>query len=394
MNETKARILRVAEELLSELGVARTTIAQIAKKAEVSDSLAYQYFKCKEDLVFSVAYQRLEDTWHELQEHLQGICEARSQLGKLIWFGLNYNDVHRNYVRNLMFEYRSNKDFYASPAYQFIRRHSRLTLQILNRGTVAGVFRDDIDMKLVREIIYGTFDFEAIDCVIRGEIEKSSGDWQDIMSLILSMVEKGPKPSPSEKRDRILLSAEKVFAEYGFHKAKVSDIAGLAGVAEGSIYDFFENKEDLLLSITEVRLKGHMALLPETFHVNTPIRKLRRLIRHHFGLYMQNRDFLKVFVMDNLLSQRFYTSRAFDIFNEYMKSLEGIIEEGKREGVFRSNVNPRVFRNMFLGAFTHMSIRWIIFDHKRFDKMNDIDRLVDLLCASVSVPEPDLSFHD
>ena len=190
-----------------------------------------------------------------MQEHLQGICEARSQLGKLIWYGLNYNDIHRNYVRNLMFEYRSNKDFYTSPAYQFIRRHSRLTLEILNRGVEEGVFRDDIDMKLVREIIYGTFDFEAIDCVIRGEIEKTSSDWQDIMSLILSMVEKGPEPSPAEKRDRILLCAEKVFAEYGFHKAKVSEISGLAGVAEGSIYDFFENKEDLFLSITEARLK-------------------------------------------------------------------------------------------------------------------------------------------
>jgi TetR/AcrR family fatty acid metabolism transcriptional regulator len=394
VNETKAKILRVAEELLSESGVARTTIAQIAKKAEVSDSLAYQYFKDKEDLVFSVAYQRLEDTWNELQEHLQGICEARSQLGKLIWYGLNYNDIHRNYVRNLMFEYRSNKDFYTSPAYQFIRRHSRLTLEILNRGVEEGVFRDDIDMKLVREIIYGTFDFEAIDCVIRGEIEKTSSDWQDIMSLILSMVEKGPEPSPAEKSDRILLCAEKVFAEYGFHKAKVSEIAGLAGVAEGSIYDFFENKEDLFLSITEARLKEHMESLPETFHINTPARKLRRFIRHHFGLYMQNRDFLKVFVMDNLLSQRFYTSRAFDIFNEYMKLLEGIVEEGKMGGVFRSEVNPRVFKNMFLGAFTHMSIRWIIFDHKRFDKMNDIDRLVDLLCASVSVVNPGFSSPD
>jgi len=37
VNETKAKILRVAEELLSELGVARTTIAQIAKKEKVSE---------------------------------------------------------------------------------------------------------------------------------------------------------------------------------------------------------------------------------------------------------------------------------------------------------------------------------------------------------------------
>lgn len=386
MNETKARILRVAEELLSELGVAKTTIAQIAKKAEVSDSLAYQYFKDKEDLVFTVAYQRLEDTWKELQEHFRGIYEARSQLGKLIWFGLNYNDVHKDYVRNLMFEYRSNRDFYSTPAYQVIRNHSRLTLQILNRGIEEGIFRDDIDMKLVREIIYGTFDFEAIGCVIRGEIEKSSDDWQDIMNLILAMIEKRPDPPVADKKDRILSCAEKVFALYGFNKSKISDVAGMAGVAEGSIYDFFENKEDLLLSITETRLREHMELLPETFNINSPVRKLRRLIRYHFGMYLRNRDFLKIFVMDNLLSKRFYTSKAFDIFSEYLKLLEGIIEEGKAEGFFRQDVNPRVFRNIFLGAFTHMSIRWIIFDQKRFDKMFDIDSLTDLLCDSITLP--------
>ncbi len=75
-----------------------------------------------------------------------------------------------------------------------------------------------------------------------------------------------------------MLRAEKVFAEYRFNKTKVSEIAGLAGVAEGSIYDFFENKEDLFLLITEAGLKGHMELLPETFHINTPRRKLRRFI--------------------------------------------------------------------------------------------------------------------
>lgn len=82
-------------------------------------------------------------------------------------------------------------------------------------------------------------DFEAIDCVIREAIEKNSSAWKDIMSLILSTVEKG---------DRIVLRAEKVFAEYRFNK------------------------------ITEAGLKGHMELLPETFHIDTPRRKLRRFI--------------------------------------------------------------------------------------------------------------------
>lgn len=387
MNDSKAKILQAAEELISEKGVARTTIAQIARKAGVSDSLAYQYFKDKEDLVFSVAYQRLDDTWKELQEQLQGIIDPRSELGRVIWFGLRYNERHQDFVRNLMFEYRSNKDFYKSPAYVFIRNHSQLTLQILNRGVDQGVFRSDVDMRLVREIIYGTQDFEAVDCAITGDISESSTDWQDFMSLILNMIEeKGQREEPG-KRERILLAAEEVFAEFGFAKAKLADIASLVSIAESSIYDFFESKEDLLLSITEMRLQGHVALLPETFHIKTPIRKLRRFIRYHFDLYMQNRNFLKIFVMDNLLSQKFYASKAFDEFKKYMKLLEDIVEEGKADGAFRHDVNTRVFKNMFLGAFTHMALRWIIFDGKNFDKMGEVKGLVDLLCAAVTNAE-------
>ncbi len=200
---------------------------------------------------------------------------------------------------------------------------------------------------------------------------------------VKQVVEKGQRAVPG-KRERILLSAEEVFAEQGFAKAKLADIAGLVGIAESSIYDFFESKEDLLLSITEMRLQSHMTLLPETFNIKTPLRKLRRFIRYHFDLYMRNCDFLKIFVMENLLSHKFYASRAFDTFKGYMKVFEDIIEEGKASGTFRQDVNTRLFKNMFLGAFAHMALRWIIFDEKSFDKMREVKCLVDLLCASAT----------
>ena len=389
MKETKERILQAAEELISQKGAARTTIAQIARKADVSDSLAYQYFKDKEDLCFTVAYRRLEDAWHELQEQLQGIIDSRSQLGRVIWFGLRYNDRHKDYVRNLMFNYRSNQDFYKSPAYKFIKKHSQLTLDILYKGVEEGFFRSDVDMRLVREIIYGALDFEAVDCAVTEIIDESSKDWPEFISLIMPMIEKRDHGSEPDKKERILLSAEKIFAERGFQKAKMADIAGLAGIAESSIYDFFESKEDLLLSITDIRLKGHMEILPETFEIKKPLNNLRRFIRCHFDLYLRNRDFLKLFVMDNVLGKKFYSSRAFGTFREYMNVFEKIVSDGKAQGVFRRDLNARLFKNMFLGAFTHMALRWIVLDSRSFDKMNEVDSLVDLLCLSATAPKPD-----
>ena len=69
----------------------------------------------------------------------------------------------------------------------------------------------------------------------------------------------GPKARPSsgsarrslpaadpEKRKRLLHAAAKTFGRRGFHEAKIADIASEAGVAEGTVYLYFRNKEDLL----------------------------------------------------------------------------------------------------------------------------------------------------
>jgi TetR/AcrR family transcriptional regulator, fatty acid metabolism regulator protein len=122
-----------------------------------------------------------------------------------------------------------------------------------------------------------------------------------------------------KKGDRILLAAEKVFAEKGFTKARISEIAKLAQVAEGTVYDYFQNKEDLLLSIPTKRFERYLKELPETFEIKNPVRKLRRFIKYHFLLFLTERDFLKVFLLQVLLNKRFYHSEAFDSLKQLLE---------------------------------------------------------------------------
>lgn len=53
------------------------------------------------------------------------------------------------------------------------------------------------------------------------------------------------------RRDQVLEAATKVFAEKGFHKATIKQIAGEAGVADGTIYNYFADKTDLLLGLLD-----------------------------------------------------------------------------------------------------------------------------------------------
>jgi TetR/AcrR family fatty acid metabolism transcriptional regulator len=320
----------------------------------------------------------------EFDEALQGIEDARSRLSRWVWYSLRYNDRHPGYVKTLFFDCRFNPRFYSSRAYELIRKHAAITIDILHQGVADGSFRDDINMGLIRDIIYGTLELEAINAIRVDEVDETIHDFDAIMGLLIPMICKTTSAPAVKREEKLLSAAEAVFAKHGFEKAKISEIAQLAGGAGGSVYDYFKSKEDLLLSIPLKRFQNHLEQLPETFQIISPTKKLRRLLRYYFTLFFPNQEFPKVFVMDVMSNRRFYDSEAYRIFQKYLRVIEEVIEEGKSKKRFRPDVNPRVFRNMFLGAFIHVALRWIIFrDKKAFDKMMEINHLVDLFSSSV-----------
>ena len=370
---------------MTRKGLADATIAQIAKKAGVADSVIYQYFKGKQDLLFSIPGERMKEVLELLDDQLQGIRDAESRLRKMLWFHLKYNDTHPGYSRILLLECRSSADFYLTPAYQLVRDYADIMLSIIKQGMEDGAFDADLDPRLVRDVILGGLDWETIGSLAIKEVKESAPDLEDFMSLVHAMIAPRGKKELN-KSDRILKAAETVFAEKGFARAKVSDIANLAEVAEGTVYEYFENKEDLLLSIPEKRFEIFLEELPDTFQIKTPLRKLRRFIRYYFSLFLTERKFLKVFLLQIQLNKRFYDTKAFATFRRYTHVLESIIEEGKADGSFHPDANPRVFRNLFLGAFNHLTLRWLIFGKgSEMDKMKEIDQVTNLLASAVLV---------
>jgi TetR/AcrR family transcriptional regulator, fatty acid metabolism regulator protein len=386
---TVDQILDAAEEIMSEKGLQSSSIAEIAKKAGVADSLIYNYFHGKEDLLFSVAGRRIKDFLKDLSEHLQGIPDSTSRLSKMIWFHLSFNDTYRGYARLLLLECRSKRSFYRHKAYALIRQYAGVLLGILKDGVEKNAFRSDVDMRLVRDMIFGVLDWENLSCLAAQEIKETVPDLEGILSLILPMINVKESHMELDKPNRILRSAESVFAEKGYVQATISEIARMASVSEGTIYEYFKNKDDLLFSIPEQRFKEHIRALDEIFELKTPLRKLRRFIRYHFYLYMTEPNFVKVFLLHIQPSQRFYKSQVYKTFKQYTKIIEDVLEEGKKDGSIRTDVNTRIFKNLFLGTFSHMALRWLILEEAATDKMKEIDEAVLLLCRAAASTSKD-----
>ena len=356
------------------------------------DSIIYHYFKNKEDLLFHALAAKMRDVSKELSLHLEGIMDPASKLGKMIWFHLYINDLSpedTRLLKDLLFECRSNQNFYSHTGYRALKDYTRIMTQILRQGVELKIFRDDIDCPLVTNVIFGLLDEESLNRFASEEITTTLPDFNKIMQLVFAMIsrEEGfveAQLDEEDKKIRILRAAEHVFSVKGYNAATMAEIAQTAGVAEGTIYTYFENKSDVLFSIPKKRFRWLRESISETFEIRHPIRKLRRFVRLLFTTFMWDRDFLKVFLLDIKLNKKFYVSDAYRDYLDYVSQLETILKEGQDQGIFNKDVDQRIFRNLFLGAFTHLATRWIILEKAvPLDVMRVIEDVVQLICLAV-----------
>jgi TetR/AcrR family transcriptional regulator, fatty acid metabolism regulator protein len=393
-NGRRKGIIVAAQEIFSQKGLTNSSSSEIAKRAGVVDSIIYHYFKSKEDLLFYALADKLESVEEDLTLHLEGILDSASKLGKMIWYHLYINDLspfQTRILKDLLFECRSNKNFYAHEGYQALRRYIKVMSEILQEGINEKVFRPDINVELVRDLIFGLLDEESLNRFASEEIMTTLPDFGSIMELVLAMVSIDQETSTEtftdeNKQARILKAALQVFTEKGYHAATMSEIATAANVAEGTIYTYFENKNDLLFSIPKKRFRWLRDRKDEVFDIRDPILKLRRFTRLLFTTFMGDKDFLKLFLLDIKLNKKFYVSPGYKDFVDFVSLLETILEEGQAQMIFKEKINKRLFRNLFLGGFTHLATRWVIVEKtKSIDMFQNIEDLVSLLCRSVVV---------
>lgn len=362
--DKRLAILHAAQEIFSRKMLKDSTVTEIAQKAGVVDSIIYHYFKNKEDLLFWAFRDSMEASYEELMFQLKGILGPVSMLGKMIWHHLHQIDSNPGYARmvtNLLLECRSNPNFYCHESIDTYWKYLDVLLDILKIGITDGYFKEDLNPAVVRHMIFGLLYEVSISCLETGEITEATPHFDGIMSIILAMIEKkGSAPNGGDKASRILSAATQVFADKGYNKATMLDVAQKAGVAEGTIYEYFKNKQDLLMSIPKEHFQHHRTSLNKGCDATDSMDRLKRLIGVYFSVFLSNPEFLKVFLSDIKLNKQFYASDAYPYYIQYIQPLSDILEEGKRRGVFRPEVDNRIFRYLFVGSFTHLCLRWFL----------------------------------
>jgi TetR/AcrR family transcriptional regulator, fatty acid metabolism regulator protein len=161
------------------------------------------------------------------------------------------------------------------------------------------------------------------------------------------------------KHSKIISAATKVFAKKGFFTARISDIAKEAKVADGTIYLYFNNKYDILLSVFEEEVgkiveKTDKLLSKE----EDPTKMLEIFTIQHLVAMKKNKNLAEVIQIELRQTNKVIKDYRNNKFSEYTGIIADIIKKGQETGVYKANIKPDIAKRIFFGALDEVSRVW------------------------------------
>ena len=190
------------------------------------------------------------------------------------------------------------------------------------------------------------------------------------------MVAEAPAPG---KRERILRAAIDVFAESGYFNAKVTDIAKAAGVADGTIYLYFDGKEELLTTIFREHTRNYLQSLERDLApVRRPEERIRIAVRHHLETLGRDRALAVVAQVELRHSIKYMSLLSHQEVGDYLGILRKIVEQGQADGVFRRTLHPQLAAKALFGVLDEMVTSWVLSD-KEYTLADQADGVADFV---------------
>lgn len=188
-----------------------------------------------------------------------------------------------------------------------------------------------------------------------------------------------PEIPSTTKRQRILRAATDVFAQNGYFNAKVSEIAKAAGVADGTIYLYFDGKEDLLVHIFREHTRSYLQSLERDLtQGRRPEDRVRITIRHHLETLGRDRSLAIVAQVELRHSLKFMALLSHQEVADYLNILRKIVEHGQNEGVFRATLHPGLVAKAIFGVLDEMVTSWVL-SEKEYELADQTDGVADFI---------------
>ncbi|MBA3016471.1 MAG: TetR family transcriptional regulator [Proteobacteria bacterium] len=189
----------------------------------------------------------------------------------------------------------------------------------------------------------------------------------------------------SDKHQKILNAAIKVFGKKGFFNARISDIAKEADVADGTIYLYFNNKYDILLTLFEEEIGKLINDIREAISEKTDQREMLYIFAlHHLRLVIEKKELAEVLQMELRQSGESIKEYRVTKFADYVNIISEIIHTGQENNIFRRDLKPGIIKRAFFGALDEMSRLWILNPNHHYTLEESAEEISDIFLNGIA----------
>ena len=181
----KQLIIQAAIEVFSKNNFKNSSIAEIARRANVAEGTIYQYFRNKEDMFFSIPIEKTKEFSKELDLHLAGITGALNKIRKFVWYYLYFFKMNPEYARTLMLEMRVSKSFVRTRSYKSFKPFTNRILEIIEEGQREGMIRKDVNIYILRQLILGILEHMVTRWLLKGEKYDLMRYYNEVSELVI-----------------------------------------------------------------------------------------------------------------------------------------------------------------------------------------------------------------
>src|SRR5699024_9043757 len=181
------------------------------------------------------------------------------------------------------------------------------------------------------------------------------------------------------KYGQIIEAALQVIAENGYHASQVAKIAKQAEVADGTIYLYFKNKEDILISVFKEKMGSFIeGIKKEIDKQESASDKLLTLIEMHYKQLTKSPYLAIVTQLELRQSKPALRKEINKVLKSYLDVIDSIIELGVKSGEITPKLNPRLMRQMIFGTLDESVTNWVM-KSQRFDLAEQTEEIHQLL---------------
>jgi len=381
---TKELLLNSAASLFFTKGVTQTRILDILNQTGSSPNTLYAHFKSKEELLLAIPREKATEIRKINEDHLRGLEGAEVKLRKLIWNYMEFALNNKETFALFLFEIRSNRSYYTSKTYDFVKNFTNMYRDVIIEGQRDKIFRPDVSPSMVLNLIFGTIDNILITWIIEDRPKNPLDLFEDFLDLLIhSIGVKKTERNHKDKRARILNSAKSIFAQIGFKKARVQDIAKNAGVGDGTIYKYFASKDEILFTLADEKAKYVDEQQGKNLTESMPSDlKLETMLRDYIQNMSLDMELWKIFQFDLRYNLPFYKTKTYGVHRRFTRTYYDILVQGIEDQRFKQTINPYLVGKMIFGIIDHTFLSSSLFGHPK--KISDAsDSIIKLIMNAI-----------